>query len=479
MKDNVLKLAGLFLFCFLLLIFYLGYINVGLGPALAVDPHNRRLAIAEESIQRGTIYDRHGVVLAKTIEENGKKRRVYPQGAATAQVVGFVSARYGRAGLESAWDRYLLGLTGERQVLAGIARSLGRPWTGDTVVTTLDARLQKKALALLAGRRGAVVALVPESGELLVLASSPAYDPNGLDEVGGQTEDGKPLTRYQLYQNDAEAPLYNRATLGAYPPGSTFKLVTAAGVLTFFPEMASRVFSCSGSLEVDGFVLKDTAAHGEVDFLHALAVSCNVTFARLGLQLGPERLVQAARSFGFTENPWRDGDFRGVPYFSGSFPALSRMNKPQLASVAIGQGELLVSPLQMALVAAAVANDGILRRPLLVKEIRRPDGEVWKTTPHTWKTAVTPAVARILQAGMKMVVAEGTGQAARVPGVTVAGKTGSAQNPHGAPHAWFVGFAPADHPRLALAVIVENAGSGGTVAAPIARALIQEFLANN
>ncbi|RKO67285.1 peptidoglycan D,D-transpeptidase FtsI family protein [Desulfofundulus salinus] len=472
MKTNIRRLSYLILGSFVLLSLYIGYINVFLGPALATDPHNRRLAAYEANVHRGTIYDRRGTVLAKSQEG----RRSYPLGKDAAQVVGFISQRYGRTGLESAYDRYLLAMTDEDKIEVIIDRLLGRPRVGNDVVVTLDARLQQLAMRLLGNRRGAVVALDPRNGEILALASSPSYDPNAIGQPAGRSPDGNVLTVYDLLQQDKGAPLLNRATQGAYPPGSTFKLITAAGALTTNPEVIKRIFNCQGSLIIDGFRLGDTAAHGEVDFRRALAVSCNTTFARLGLEMGAKRFYQTARAFGLTVNPWAGGP-QEVAYRPGTLTPPERMNKPQLGSSAIGQGEVLVNPFQMALVAAAIANDGVIMRPHLLARVQDPQGGVLlQSAPRPWLTAVSPEVAGVIKEAMVDVVREGTGRGAALPGITVAGKTGSAQNPKGGTHAWFVGFAPAERPRVVVAVIVENGGAGGVVAAPIAREMIRAVL---
>lgn len=479
MQANIRRLAYLLLSCFILLTFYLGYINVVWGPALAADPHNRRLAVYEASVLRGTIYDREGVALARSSHQNHSVRRIYPEGADTAQVVGFISPRYGRTGLESAYDRYLLGMTDEDKVKALLDKLLGRPRKGDDVQVTLDARLQHLAVQLLAGRKGAVAALDPRTGDILVLASSPGFDPNSIDQVVGE-KNGRPITVYDQLQQDRNAPLLDRAAQGAYPPGSVFKLVTAAGALTADPATVRKVVDCRGGLTVDGFYLKDNAVHGNVDFQQAMAVSCNTYFATLGLTLGREKFYQTALAFGMTRNPWDNGP-QGIPeiaYRPGTLTDPGQMSRPQLASSAIGQGHVLVNPLQMALITAAIANQGVIMRPHLLSEVRTPGGAViLRYQPRPWLTPVTPQVAQTIKNAMLSVVGSGTGRAAAIPGVAVAGKTGTAENPAGPPHAWFVGFAPADHPRVVVAVILENAGYGGDVAAPVAAQIMRAALA--
>ncbi|KUK10052.1 MAG: Peptidoglycan glycosyltransferase [Clostridia bacterium 41_269] len=435
---------------------------------MATSPYNRRLAAIEEKIPRGTIYDRNGKVLAET--RNGK--RIYPLGRDAVHVIGFISRRYGRTGLERVYDQHLLGISKENELQSIINKLLGRVQKGNDIVVTLDAALQEKASDLLGNRKGAVVALDPRTGDILVLASSPSFDPENLEEKATGTS-----TRYDLLLKDNDSPLINRATQGAYPPGSTFKLVTGGGMLTSDPTSAYRSVNCRGEITVEGFTLPDIASHGITDFDKAIALSCNTFFATGGLELGAEKLYEAAEAFGITKNPW-EGKVQEVPCRPGTLTPPNKMSKAQIASTAIGQGELLVSPLHMALVAAAVANDGIIMRPHLLDRVQtQDDGEIIiKYTPEEWLEPIGQTAARILKRAMVKAVEEGTAARAAIPGITVAGKTGSAQNPSGAPHAWFVGFAPAEEPRIAVAVIIENGGAGGSAAAPIAREIMKMAL---
>lgn len=457
MKQNIQRLGYVVLGCFVVVSLYLGYVSVFWGPRLNAHPYNRRLIALEAHIQRGSIYDRQGVILAQSKEG----RRYYPLGELAAHPVGFVSALYGKTGLEAALDAYLLGQAPGDRVRMFWDRLRGRVPVGNDVVLTLDARLQRLAMQLLAGRRGAAVVLNPRTGAILAMASSPGFDPNRIEE------------NYQAVQREKEAPLFNRATQSAYPPGSTFKVVTAAAALAAERGTAKRVFDCQGSITVDGFVLRDTVAHGRVSFERALVESCNSTFALLGLELGAQRLYRAARSFGFEQNPWENTATPFWPYRPGSLTPPEKMSRPLLASSAIGQGEVLANPLQMALVAAAIANGGVIMRPYFVERVLGPSGRVlYRSEPRTWVKATDGEVAEIIKKAMVAAVREGTGREASLPGVNVAGKTGSAQNPHGDAHAWFIGFAPAEAPRVAVAVIIENGGSGGIVAAPVARELL-------
>ncbi|NLJ77303.1 MAG: cell division protein FtsI [Peptococcaceae bacterium] len=456
MKHNIKKLGILVIGLLVVLVFYLSYLNVVRGTALAANPYNRRLQAYENQIHRGTIYDYNGVVLAETSLEGEKNKRVYPRGRSTAHLIGYISEKYGRAGLESVCDHYLLGLEGTDRVRNYFHKLLGREQLGGDVTLTIDAGLQGLALEMLGGHRGAVVLLDPGTGAVRVLVSNPSYDPNRLAEIWPQ------LTQ------DKDTPLINRATQGAYPPGSIFKIVTAAAALAARPAVATATFNCPGFLEVDGYRLDDTAAHGRIDIKKAIAVSCNTTFAQLGLDLGAQDLIRMVKAFGIDRDPGM-----GIPVRPGTMASPKEMIPTELASSAIGQGEVLVSPLHMALTAAAIANNGDLMRPYLVQTVKDYHGRVLQQAGHRqWLKVTTPQICGIIRDGMIEAVRSGTATAARVANVQVAGKTGSAQNPHGQTHAWFIGFAPAEGSRLAVAVLVENAGAGGVAAAPIAGRLL-------
>ncbi|MDD4238914.1 MAG: penicillin-binding transpeptidase domain-containing protein [Desulfotomaculaceae bacterium] len=461
MKQNILKLGYLLLGLLSVLVIYLSYMQMFRGPALADNPYNHRFQEYEAQVRRGTIYDTKGVALARSDYSQNKSKRVYPAGQNTAQVVGYINELYGRSGLESAYDRNLLGMEGADRFRNLINKLLGREQLGGDVTLTLDSALQRLAMDMLGGRRGAVVLLDPRTGAVRVMASSPSYDPNRLEDIWPQ-----------LLQ-DTQKPLINRATQGAYPPGSTFKIVTAAAALATDPSLAQKNFECPGYLVVDGYKLNDTAVHGEVDLTRAMAVSCNTTFAQLGVTAGADGFQRTVKAFGLLQEPPV-----GIPARAGTMAAAGSLIPTELASSAIGQGKILVSPLQMALSAAAIANKGIIMQPYLVDTVKDSLGTtVESQVARTWLTATTPEIALKIKEGMVSAVKNGTAQAAAVSGMQVAGKTGSAQNPQGQSHAWFIGFAPSDQPRLAVAVILENAGSGGTVAAPVAGSLLAAAVA--
>lgn len=457
MNNNIRKAAVGSIVVFLFLTLYITYLQVYQGEKLMTHPKNKRLIKLEEAITRGSISDVKGRILAQTRLVGEKHYRVYPQGAPFAQLIGYNSPKFGRTGLESSYNTELLGLAGEEQLRIYIKNQLLGITAGDNLVMTIDSELQAFAYRLLGGQRGSIAAIDPATGEILALVSSPSYDPNRLEEL------------WPTLLKDPASPMLNRATQGLYPPGSTMKVVTGIGALEKDPGTKNKTFYSPGYIMVKGYRLADTTK-GNFSFEGALQHSSNAVFASLGLDLGPNEFVSTGKKF----------------YFEKSIPfdtpvKISSLPKPdseqELAEDAIGQGRILSSPLQMALVAAAVANRGILKEPHMIREIRDPGGELIKTVrSKDLETVTTPEAAEVMTKAMIAVVNGGTGRAAALPGIQVAGKTGSAENPHGPAHSWFIGFAPADNPKVAIAVIVENAGTGGTVAAPIARAFLAKAL---
>jgi peptidoglycan glycosyltransferase len=457
----IARLAALFALAYALLLGRQLFVQVIEGPRLAQNDHNPRAALLAPF--RGSIVARDGTVLARS----GARGRVYPLGAAAAHAVGYASPRYGTAGLEAAFDADLAPRQLGNDPLAQIRELVaGRPPVpaarGATVVTTIDPAVQRTLFeALDAYPRAAGVALDPRSGEILALASVPSFDPQRVERD------------FAAVRADPSSPLLDRALDGLYPPGSTFKIVIAsaaldAGVVT----MDSR-FEDSGSLPVGTFTFHDNEgeATGNQDLTGAFALSSNVDFARIALSLGAARWTDAAAR-------WKLGeplDFT-LPAARDHLP--DALSPGVLAQVGFGEADLLVTPLRMALVAATVAAGGTEPRPVLVRSLRRGGVDEPLGDGGALATPMTPDVADDLRAMMVAVVERGTGTAAALPGVEVAGKTGTATNPAGRSHAWFVAFAPANAPRVAVAIVVENAGYGGVVAAPIARRVLAAALAH-
>ncbi|WP_406678247.1 peptidoglycan D,D-transpeptidase FtsI family protein [Moorella sp. ACPs] len=459
MKTEVRRLAlatGVF---FVILIVYLTYIQAIAGERLYLNPLNPRLYLVEQQTERGTIYDRAGRVLAQTVGNQGRFQRQYPYGPAAAQVVGYVSERFGSSGLEASRDGDLLGLTGWQHLVNKGRRLLGQAARGSNLYLTLDADLQRLATSLLAGRRGAVVALDPRTGAVLVLASSPTFDPNRLEEEW-----------QRINSPGAGSPLLNRAIQGLYPPGSIMKLVTATAALETDPGILQRDFYCPGYLEIQGWKLTCPRPHGHLNFQQAMMYSCNVTFATLALEAGADKFKETAALYGFDKPLKFD-----LPVEESRVPG--RLDTSALAESSIGQGAVLATPLQMAMVTAAIANKGILMQPYLVDKVTAAGGRLlWEAVPRPLRLVTGVKVAADIKEAMVATVNGGTATAASLAGIQVAAKTGSAQNPGGEAHAWLVAFAPAEEPRIAVAVVVENAGAGGVVAAPIAREILAAAL---
>lgn len=432
------------------------------GPQLAQDPRNPRLLLAEERVHRGAILDRHHGPLAKTELRTGRLVRVYPTGPLFAHLVGYRNLRLGKTGLEAAQDAVLLGVKGRTPWDAFQDALAPRGRWGLDIVLTVDPDVQRAAYEALNRRAGAVVALDPRDGAVLALVSTPAFDPNGVEQA------------WEALRKDASSPLLNRATHGRYPPGSTFKVVTMAAALSRKVATPKTPFSCPGFVVVRGQRITDGEgrAHGWVTLEDALVVSCNVAFVQLGLRIGGETLREVAAAFGIGRRlPFE------LPTDPGHLPTPSEVAGDGAAQMAFGQGSLLVTPLHMAVVAATIARGGVLPKPYVVAEVRTPEGEtVERHRQETGERILASEVAEILRGTMVEVTRRGTGRAAAIPGVAVAGKTGTATSPDGAPHAWFIGFAPAYAPRVAVAVLVEHGGAGGQIAAPIAREVLVRAL---
>jgi peptidoglycan glycosyltransferase len=437
------------------------YVQLIEGPSLAQNAHNPRAALLAP--YRGTIVARDGSVLARS----SARGRIYPLGRALAQAVGYASTRYGTSGLEAAFDSELSARPVSNDPIAQIAQLLGgrkpaKAIVGATVVTTIDPAVQQELYdALSQYARGAGVAIDPRTGEVLAIASVPSFDPETID------------ASFAALAADGQSPLLDRAVDGLYPPGSTFKIFTAAAALDAGVVTLDSTFSDPGSYSVGDFLVHDNEgeATGTQDLSGAFALSSNVDFAQIALQLGADRWYDYAARWGlgqpldFTLETSRD-----------HLPPRDTMAPGILAQLGFGQADLLVTPMQMALIGATIASGGAEPRPFLVREVRRPGRDETLTGAGTLATPISADVAADVRGMMVAVVQRGTGTAAALPEAEVAGKTGTATNPAGRSHAWFVAFAPADAPRVAVAIVVENAGYGGVVAAPIARRVIATAL---
>lgn len=451
--------------------------------ALKAKPGNRRTLLDDVTRERGPILVA-GAPVARSVpsDDELKYQRTYADGPLYAQLTGYYSFVYGAGrGVENADNSLLSGSSDEFFYRRMVDLVTGRQRQGAAVELTVDPAAQQAAAQALGDQRGAVVALDPRTGAILALVSSPTYDPNALADHDVKAAQ----LAYSGLLADEGDPLIDRAVGGdLYAPGSTFKIVTAAAALSTGDYDESTQLPGPASLDLPQTSTNlpndfsgSCGANDQVTLIRALQISCNTAFGSLGLTLGGDALRDQAAKFGFGERLTVP-----MPVTPSSVP--SGMNPPQSAQAAIGQYDVRVTPLQMAMVSAAVANQGTVMTPYAVKTVRSPDLDVLvEASPQELSEAVTPEVAAQLTRMMEAVVTDGTGTRAQIAGVAVAGKTGTAQQGEGqAPDAWFTGFAPADNPQVAVAVVVEDGGvagneaAGGRVAAPIAKAVMEAVL---
>ena len=462
----------------------LGYWGVVQAPDLVRSPYDPAVIAAARTVARGRILDRDGKVLARNAKDaHGEYYRVYANDA-ISHVIGYASRRYGRAGLERTFDAELAGLAGDP--LADALRKFGAtPYDPKSLTLSLSDDLQRAAVRALGKRKGAVVMLDPRTGEILALASTPTYDASGI---------ANPETAVKTFGSlvgDKAQPLLPRATLGRYVPGSVFKIVTAVAGLgsdAIDPETTykEQPKSEKTGLLVDGFRVRD-GHHPEtgstaLDLVGATEVSCNIWYALTGLRTGGDRLIDYAGRMGFGRSLPFELPTAISQVTGGDGPEPGGFaDDVELANAAYGQAETYVTPLQMALVASTVAHDGVLMTPHLVTSMTGKRSGTRTFEPSRMATVIDAGDARAINAAMVQAVegplGEGFTTGAKVPGVTTAGKSGTAElGGTGEPHSWFIGFAPAEAPTVAIAVLVEQAGRGGEVAAPIGGDLMTRYL---
>jgi len=429
------------------------------GPRLAEDAHNPRRAMLATG--RGSIVASDGTPLAITRGE----KRVYPQSDIIVHAVGYASAQYGTFGLEDAFNSVLAARPIANDPIAQARAVFGGKHPeprGADVVTTIDIPIQRALMAGLSQHaRAAGVVLDPRTGAVLALGSVPVFDPNKL---GAQ---------FPKLLVDPAKPLIDRSIDGLYPPGSTFKIVTAADALDAGIITMESKFNDPGGYTIGNFTVKNDEEErtGTQDLTGAFALSSNVDFAMIGVQLGVDRWVDYAHRWGLGDSLSFD-----LPAAKDHVPKKDTISPSILAQLAFGQADLLVTPMRMAVIGAAIANGGTVPRPYLVRRIAGQQTEL-AVKPEQLAQPISAETAAHVRDMMVQVVKRGTGTAAALPNVTVAGKTGTATNPAGRSHAWFVAFAPAEAPVVAVAIIVENVGYGGTYAAPIARNVLRVALA--
>ena len=463
MESNrkVVHIIILMSILFLSIIIYLTYIQIFRADAIAQNPFNKRQWAVEDKTIRGSIYDRNGIILAETkVLGDGTMKRLYNYDGLYSHIIGYSSRQYGKTGVEFYYNGELLALTGDNTVAKIKETVTGQPIKGHSLTLTLDHNLQRKAEQLLRGKMGSIVAMNPKTGEVLAAVSKPDYNPNSL------------AADWDRLVEDKNSPLLNRSLAGLYPPGSIYKLIVAASVLEN-PEIDTN-YDCTGAITVDGYTLTDfdKRGHGFLDLKRSVIVSCNTNFVRMGVELGGRNVTQMSKRFLMGKKLGGD-----MPIAESRYPYSENMKPTDLAIVAIGQGGLLTTPIHMAAMVSTFANKGVMAAPYIVGKVKNADGMVVALAKGEGTKVIPDVIADEITDMMVEAVREGTGVNARIYGIDVAGKTGTAQNETGKEHSWFIGFAPAEDPQIAVAVILESEGrTGGEAAAPVAREVLNEGL---
>ena len=493
MNRQVNRLAVLAIVLLVVLVGATTYWQTWAVAGLQDKQDNAIQRVVQFTVKRGLI-EAGNTILATNVKRKLRGEtlyfRKYPQHGLAAQTVGYSTASRSQAGLERSLNGYLTGSTTNlSDAFRHILDRLGNATVqGDNVELTLRPRVQRLAQQLLGNRCGAVVAMNPHTGAVYALASAPTYDPNLIDQPNGYAK----VLKIRGACSGASA-LYNRTTQGLYTPGSTFKVVTAAAALDTGAFTPTSTFYDPGYCTEYGKQISNAGnpdqggreVFGHLDFSSALEHSVNSVFCNIGKQIGAGTILAYAKRFGFYRTPpletpaderYASGLYNGSHLFDPKDPA-SQVDPGRLA---FGQERLLVTPLQMAMVASTIANGGVVPRPYVVQKITSADGSTIQTThPSSLGRAIKPQTAAELNQMMQLVVQGGTGTAAQIPGIKVAGKTGTAEtNVPNVYTAWFIAFAPADNPQVAVAVVLEKQlnGFGGAVSAPIAKQVIQALL---
>ncbi len=462
-NRQILKVAYLFAGLFLGLMIYIGYFVEIDSKDVITNPRNQRQDMLAKSVVRGNIESIDGEVLAKTeVDEDGNETRVYPFEHLYAHVVGYTIK--GKSGLESTENFSLL--SSHANIVERFFHTLqNKKSQGDTVVTTLNSKVQQAAYDALGDRKGAVVAMDPSTGKILAMVSKPGFDPNDL------SEDWEFINSEEEQEN---ARLLNRATQGIYPPGSTFKIVTTLAYLRQNPNYSNYQYTCEGEGIFNTVPIEcyNKHVHGQENLVDSFANSCNTSFANIGTQLDKGKFYDLCESLFFNKSLSLD-----FTYKKSRFVLNEKSPDKQVAQTAIGQGDTGITPLHNLMITAAVANGGVMMKPYLVDHIENyTGGIVKKNTGKSYGSVMTADEASVLTDMMKEVVKRGTGTGLSGKSYSVAGKTGTAEFEEGkAAHAWFTGFAPADNPEIAVCVIVENSGAGSTYAVPVASKVFDAY----
>ena len=468
LRKNIRRVAACLCALFVLLAAWGAYSITTYGNRWFASSANTFARTRKKNVIAGDILDRNGVILATTNDGSRVYQADLLARKATVHVIGDSGSNVNN-GVESFLASYLYGFN--MSFLERLSYAVrGQERRGDDLKLTIDSRLATYAASIFpAGKAGAIVVMNYQTGEVLTEQSFPNFDPQNITYA---------------VKTDSQKPFFNRAVQGLYTPGSTFKIITAASFMENNADYAGRAFQCTGQLQLGNRVVTDAGTvlsegkitqHGQLSLLRAFQVSCNNTFAQLALELGDLKLRKTAESFGFNDNFL----FRDLVVENSSYPTENR-SEGEIAWTGAGQSALTASPLHLCMVASAVANGGVMMEPKLLLAATAPGGNQRAAlTPKVYRRALTDAQAEVLKDYMRAVVTGGTGTAAAVAGKKVCGKTGSAEiDTQENTNAWFVGFLDEEASPYALAIVVENAGGGGSVAAPLARQIFTWMLQN-
>jgi penicillin-binding protein A len=475
-NRQIVKLFGLILLLYALLFGFTSYWSVFDSDSLKANTANRRPLLEEQKIQRGNILadDGHTVIAHSRPVGKGNNQiyvRHYPLGSLFGNPIGYSFVDRGRVGFELSHNDELIG--NKTEFLSVLDELQGHAQEGDNVQSALNVNAQRAAVEGLAGRRGSVVAMVPSTGEIKAMVSIPEYDPNSVENSN----------TFKRLNSQTSAPLFNRATQAGYPPGSTMKVVTATAALDSGDLTPDSVFSGRSPISIEGVPLSNSGGEqfGDIPMTTALTNSVNTWWAQAGEKIGADTMFKYMDRYGFNAKPRLD--YPGFQLAASGVYDGNKLLGPKdtidIGRVAIGQERLRVTPLQMAEVAATVANKGELMEPRLWSKVIDPDGRETRLDPAHQSRVMSEDTASELNDMMQDVVSEGTGTAAAVSGIDVAGKTGTAEISTGVNDAWFIGFAPADDPKIAISCIVEHtSGFGGPTCGPIFKAVAESLLGN-
>lgn len=463
-NRQILMLTYCITIVFLCMAGFLVYFMVAQSQSVINNPYNKRQEVLAKKVTKGKILSADGKILAETkTDEDGKDSRFYPYRDMFCHIVGrTVNSMTGIEGKQG--YPMLAAHINPWTQLANTFRGEKSP--GDNVVTTLDTKLQKAAYDALGSQKGAIVALEPSTGKILAMVSKPAYDPNRVEQ------EWENLIRYP----NEESALVNRATQGLYPPGSTFKILTAIEYIMENPDTYSKFhYDCSGTDSFSGNVINcyGKEQHGSLNLKMALAKSCNGAFAKIGTTLDITKFRKLTERFLFNKS--LPVDFE---YNKSKFSLTKDSNMGELTQTVMGQGKTMISPLENAMIVSAVANNGEMMVPYVVDHVESDAGrKVTEYHPKSQGKVIDEWVAKKMNKLMQSVVTSGTGYSLSSLPYEIAGKTGSAEfDSEGNSHAWFVGFAPADKPKIAVSIVVEGAGTGSQYAVPIAKKMFGQYL---